>query len=270
MTSARSNGYARSAKTRVPLGPSTLFFFFFPWNRVYSDFKRDLFNAACLLFYRSPAVSLRGKKIGIYLSTMYNFFPPPPRICPRSLIFHDETIFEGDETRRAQSPGKGLKFNDTNLRRGINLSFSNFSVLLLGQGFAMYDPLIFNLLLKISFTSPSLVYKLVRLRENTGPSFPFSSFYAPSCTPVHRVISTPPLRISSTGGTSYVLNAPTAKLWEFPFSNCINVPFREITSFHSTLEISTRLRPGFAKVCKITSRIFLECLQDGKGLSSAT
>lgn len=135
--------------------PRRSFFFFFPWNRVYSDFKRDLFNAACLLFYRSPAVSLRGKKIGIYLSTMYNFFPPPPRICPRSLIFHDETIFEGDETRRAQSPGKGLKFNDTNLRRGINLSFSNFSVLLLGQGFAMYDPLIFNLLLKISFTSPS-------------------------------------------------------------------------------------------------------------------
>lgn len=133
--------------------PRRSFFFFFPWNRVYSDFKRDLFNAACsidLLLYLFAE-----QKIGIYLSTMYNFFPPPPRICPRSLIFHDETIFEGDETRRAQSPGKGLKFNDTNLRRGINLSFSNFSVLLLGQGSAMYDPLIFNLLLKISFTSPS-------------------------------------------------------------------------------------------------------------------
>lgn len=178
MTSARSNGYARSAKTRVPLGPSTLFFFFFffPWNRVYSDFKRDLFNAACLLFYRSPAVSLRGKKIGIYLSTMYNFFPPPPRICPRSLIFHDETIFEGDETRRAQSPGKGLKFNDTNLRRGINLSFSNFSVLLLGQGFAMYDPLIFNLLLKISFTSPSSYISSCVYERIRGPAFRSPAF----------------------------------------------------------------------------------------------
>lgn len=135
--------------------PRRSFFFFFHGTAFIPISKGICSTAACLLLYRSPAVSLRGKKIGIYLSTMYNFFPPPPWICPRSLIFHDETIFEGDETRRAQSPGKGLKFNDTNLRRGINLSFSNFSVLLLGQGFAMYDPLIFNLLLKISFTSPS-------------------------------------------------------------------------------------------------------------------
>lgn len=116
------------------------------------------------------------QKIGIYLSTMYNFFPPPPRICPRSLIFHDETIFEGDETRRAQSPGKGLKFNDTNLRRGINLSFSNFSVLLLGQGSAMYDPLIFNLLLKISFTSPSSYISSCVYERIRGPAFRSPAF----------------------------------------------------------------------------------------------
>lgn len=134
----------------------SFFFFFFFHGTAFIPISKGICStppASCsidLLLYLFAE-----QKIGIYLSTMYNFFPPPPRICPRSLIFHDETIFEGDETRRAQSPGKGLKFNDTNLRRGINLSFSNFSVLLLGQGFAMYDPLIFNLLLKISFTSPS-------------------------------------------------------------------------------------------------------------------
>lgn len=157
--------------------PRRSFFFFFFHGTAFIPISKGICStAACLLLYRSPAVSLRGKKIGIYLSTMYNFFPPPPRICPRSLIFHDETIFEGDETRRAQSPGKGLKFNDTNLRRGINLSFSNFSVLLLGQGSAMYDPLIFNLLLKISFTSPSSYISSCVYERIRGPAFRSPAF----------------------------------------------------------------------------------------------
>lgn len=126
MTSARSNGYARSAKTRVPLGPSTLFsFFFFSMEPRLLQFQKGSAQPPPALSIR---VSLGEKKIGIYLSTMYNYFPCSPANLhsPRSLIFHDETIFERDETRRAQSPGKGLKFNDTNLRRDINLSFEFF------------------------------------------------------------------------------------------------------------------------------------------------
>lgn len=101
-----------------------LFFFFFSMEPRLLQFQKGSAQPP-------PARSvylLAEKKIGIYLSTMYNYFPCSPANLhsPRSLIFHDETIFERDETRRAQSPGKGLKFNDTNLRRDINLSFEFF------------------------------------------------------------------------------------------------------------------------------------------------
>lgn len=102
-----------------------LFFFFFSMEPRLFQFQKGSAQPPPAL---STRVSLGGKKIGIYLSTMYNYFPCSPANLhsPRSLIFHDETIFERDETRRAQSPGKGLKFNDTNLRRDINLSFEFF------------------------------------------------------------------------------------------------------------------------------------------------
>lgn len=105
--------------------PRRSFLFFFFHGTAFIPISKGICStAACSI---DPCISWR-KKIGIYLSTMYNYFPCSPANLhsPRSLIFHDETIFERDETRRAQSPGKGLKFDDTNLRRDINLSFEFF------------------------------------------------------------------------------------------------------------------------------------------------
>lgn len=54
------------------------FFFFFPWNRVYSNFKRDLLNRR--LLYRSVYL-LAEKKLGSIFRRCTIISPAPPRIC---------------------------------------------------------------------------------------------------------------------------------------------------------------------------------------------
>lgn len=156
-----------------------LLFFFFPWNRVYSDFKRDLLNR--LPPALSIRVSLRGKKIGIYLSTMYNFFSSSPANLPAFVNFSRRNNFRRGWNEARTIPRKGIKIQ-YEFTVGTLTSRSNFSVLLLGRGHAVYrdvQSFDFNLLLKLRPLPPrghiaraSYVY-YERIR---GPAFRSPAF----------------------------------------------------------------------------------------------
>lgn len=156
-------------------------FFFFPWNRVYSDFKRDLLNR--LPPALSIRVSLRGKKNWdlSFDDVQFFFLFPRESAQPAFVNFSRRNNFRRGWNEARTIPRKGIKIQ-YEFMVGTLTSRSNFSVLLLGRGHAMYrdvQSFDFNLLLKLRPLPPrghiaraSYVY-YERIR---GPAFRSPAF----------------------------------------------------------------------------------------------
>lgn len=155
-------------------------FFFFFHGTAFIPISKGICSTACLLLYRSVYLFAE-KKIGIYLSTMYNFFSSSPANLPAFVNFSRRNNFRRGWNEARTIPRKGIKIQ-YEFMVGTLTSRSNFSVLLLGRGHAVYrdvQSFDFNLLLKLRPLPPrghiaraSYVY-YERIR---GPAFRSPAF----------------------------------------------------------------------------------------------